>query len=165
MVLLEAAVATEIERKFLVVGSAWRTGSGIRIWQGYLNRDKARTVRVRVAGEQAFLTVKGPSIGATRAEFEYAISVSDAEQMRLLCDGPVVQKTRHMVVHGGFTWEVDAFLGENAGLVVAEIELESEEQQFAVPSWAGREVTDDPRYFNSNLASHPYSMWRELPSA
>ena len=154
-------MATEIERKFLVVGDAWRTADGTRIWQGYLNRDKDRTVRVRVAGEHAFLTVKGATKGATRAEFEYEIALADAEQMMSLCDGPVIQKVRHRVAHAGFTWEIDEFLGDNAGLVVAEIELPSEEQPFAKPTWVGREVTDDARYYNSNLAAQPYAAWRD----
>lgn len=153
-------MATEIERKFLVTDDAWRTSDGTRIWQGYLNRDKDRTVRVRVAGEHAFLTVKGATKGATRAEFEYEIALADAEQMLPLCDGPVIQKVRHRVAHAGFTWEIDEFFGDNAGLVVAEIELSSEEQPFAKPMWVGREVTDDARYFNSNLAAHPYAAWR-----
>ncbi len=154
-------MATEIERKFLVLGDAWRASEGTRIWQGYLNRDKNRTVRVRVAGEQAFLTVKGATTGATRAEFEYDIPLADAEQMLSMCDGPVIQKVRRLVQHDGFTWEVDEFFGENAGLVVAEIELQSENQQFFKPSWVGREVTEDARYYNSNLATHPYAAWRD----
>jgi adenylate cyclase len=158
-------MATEIERKFLVTGGAWRTADGTRIWQGYLNRDKARTVRVRVAGERAFLTVKGATQGLSRPEFEYAIPVADAEQLRALCDGPVIQKIRHLVVFDGFTWEVDEFLGDNAGLVVAEIELEAEGQAFAPPPWVGPEVSGDPRYTNSNLAVQPYRLWRDKPAA
>lgn len=152
-------MATEIERKFLVQGTDWHSAHGVHIWQGYLNRDKHRTVRVRVAGEQAFLTVKGVSHGATRSEFEYGIPVADAVELRLLCDGPIVEKVRRKIMHGGLTWEVDEFLGDNSGLVVAEIELESESQAFALPVWVGQEVTDDPRYFNSNLATHPYNTW------
>ncbi len=154
-------MAVEIERKFLVSGDAWRQGAALRIAQGYLNRDKQRTVRVRIAGEQAFLTIKGLSTGATRAEFEYAIPTADAEQLLALCEGPLVQKTRHTLVHGGCTWEVDEFEGDNAGLVVAEIELTSEDQPFDRPPWLGPEVTHDARYFNSSLAAHPYSQWRE----
>ncbi len=153
-------MATEIERKFLVLGDAWRVGEGRRIWQGYLSRDKNRTVRVRVAGEQAYLTVKGATTGATRAEFEYEIPMADAEQMLAMCDGPVIQKVRREFLHEGFVWEVDEFFGDNAGLVVAEIELPSEDQVFSKPVWIGLEVTDDARYYNSNLASHPYAVWR-----
>lgn len=154
-------VAIEIERKFLVEGIEWRKANGTRICQGYLNRDKDRTVRVRVAGEHAYLTVKGTTQGATRAEFEYEIPASDAEQLLTLCDGPIVQKVRRRILHGGFTWEVDEFQGENAGLVVAEIELQSEDQAFARPPWIGRDVTGDHGYFNSNLATKPYGTWRE----
>lgn len=150
---------TEIERKFLVQGTDWQTATGQRICQGYLNRDKHRTVRVRITGEQAFLTVKGISKGASRAEFEYAIPLADAEALLALCDGPLIEKIRHQVQHAGLTWEVDEFLGENAGLVVAEVELESEDQAFELPSWVSDEVTTDARYFNSSLATLPYSRW------
>ncbi|MES2183801.1 MAG: CYTH domain-containing protein [Pseudomonadota bacterium] len=156
-------MALEIERKFLVIGTAWRQGAGTRFRQGYLNRDKQRTVRVRLAGDQAFLTVKGPTQGATRSEFEYAIPLADAEAMLALCDGPLVEKIRRVVVFEGMAWEVDEFLGDNAGLVVAEIELASEDQPFARPAWLGREVTDDARYFNSNLATFPFSRWSAGP--
>lgn len=152
-------MAIEIERKFLVTGTDWRTAEPLRIAQGYLNRDKQRTVRVRIAGAQAFLTVKGVSTGASRLEFEYGIPVPDAEALLGLCDGPLVEKWRHRVTHAGLLWEVDEFLGENAGLVVAEVELSSEAQVIALPAWVGAEVTHDSRYFNSNLASQPYRRW------
>ncbi len=154
-------MATEIERKFLVTGTAWRQPDAIRFCQGYLNRDKERTVRVRLAGEQAFITIKGLTKGMTRAEFEYAIPVADAEQLLQLCHAPLINKLRHIVLHDGTRWEVDEFLDENAGLVVAEVELESEGQSFKKPDWLGQEVTDDPRYYNSNLASNPYNSWPE----
>lgn len=154
-------MAIEIERKFLVLGTDWRTASGTRICQGYLNRDKARTVRVRIAGEQAYLTVKGVNQGNTRAEFEYAIPMADAEQLLALCDGPTMDKVRHKIAHGEHVWEVDEFLGQNSGLVVAEIELASEDAVFTKPPWVGREVSDDSRYFNSQLATNPYCNWRE----
>lgn len=153
-------MATEIERKFLVNGTAWRQPHPVQFRQGYLNRDRERTVRVRVAGEQAFLTIKGLTQGISRAEFEYAIPVSDAEQLLQLCQGPLIEKARHVVVVNGTTWEVDEFFGDNAGLFVAEVELESEEQSFDRPDWLGTEVTQDPRYYNSNLATRPYSSWR-----
>jgi adenylate cyclase len=158
-------MATEIERKFLVTGSAWRTSDGQRIVQGYLNRDKARTVRVRIAGPQAFLTIKGATVGASRAEFEYPIPLADAEALLGLCDGPLIDKVRHRVALGGLLWEVDEFLGDNAGLVVAEVELVSEDQAVDLPPWVGDEVTHDHRYFNSNLASHPFSRWRDAAGA
>lgn len=152
-------MAIEIERKFLVTGTDWRQGGGTVFSQGYLNRDKARTVRVRIAGAKAFLTIKGASQGATRAEFEYEIPLADAEQLLALCEGPIIQKVRRVLVHAGSTWEVDEFEGPNAGLVVAEIELTSEDQVFERPPWLGQEVTDDVRYFNSNLATTPFSAW------
>lgn len=152
-------MATEIERKFLVVGDAWRQGAGIRYVQGYLNRDKARTVRVRIAGGQGFLTVKGPNRGAVRSEFEYPIPLADAEGLLALCDGPLIDKLRYRIPLGNHVWEVDEFLGDNAGLIVAEIELGHEDESFARPDWLGKEVTGDPRYYNSSLASHPYCTW------
>lgn len=152
-------MAIEIERKFLVTGSGWREASGVRICQGYLSRDKERTVRVRIAAARAFLTIKGSTQGATRAEFEYEIPSADAEQLLKLCVGPVIEKIRRVIVQDGATWEVDEFLGDNAGLVVAEIELQAEDQAFTRPQWLAEEVTHDPRYFNSNLSVHPYSTW------
>ncbi len=151
----------EIERKFLVVGDDWRQAPAVPYAQGYLNRDKQRTVRVRVVQDKAWLTVKGASHGATRAEFEYAIPVADAEELLALCDGPLVRKLRRVVEHAGATWEIDEFQGDNAGLVVAEIELASEDEAFEAPPWLGAEVTHDARYFNSNLAAAPFSTWKE----
>ena len=152
-------MATEIERKFLVQGTQWRQGAGVRFNQGYLNRDMERTVRVRIAGDKAHLTIKGMTRGASRLEFEYEIPVADAEQLMKLSDGPVITKNRHVIIHDGCKWEVDEFFGDNAGLVVAEIELTSPDQPFTPPPWLGMEVTDDLRYYNSSLASHPYSTW------
>ncbi len=151
----------EIERKFLVCGDGWRAqaSSHTRFSQGYLSRDPARTVRVRIAGERAFLTIKGATSGATRAEFEYAVPLADAQQLLALADGPVVEKVRHLCVVGGMTWEVDEFLGANAGLLVAEIELQSEDQVFMHPDWLGDEVTGDARYVNANLAVRPFTSW------
>ncbi len=151
----------EIERKFLVSGEGWRDAAtaSTRYSQGYLSRDPARTVRVRIAGDAAFLTIKGATQGATRAEFEYAVPLADAQQLLALCDGPVVEKIRHLCPHEGMTWEVDEFLGANAGLVVAEIELVSETQPFECPGWLGAEVTGDARYVNANLAVRPFSNW------
>jgi adenylate cyclase len=153
-------MAIEIERKFLVHGTAWKAGiAGVPYCQGYLNHDKQRTVRVRIAGNAAFLTIKGPSVGATRAEFEYPIPVADAQALLPLCDGPLIEKTRYVLQHAGTTWEVDEFGGANAGLVVAEVELTHEDQPFAKPDWLGEEVTHDARYFNSNLATVPFQVW------
>lgn len=152
-------MAVEIERKFLVTGDAWRDAPAVFYSQGYLNRDKQRTVRVRIAGEDAFLTVKGQSAGASRAEFEYPIPLWDARDLLALCEQPLVEKYRRKIVYEGFVWEVDEFLGENQGLVVAEIELPSEDTRFSIPDWVGEEVTSDVRYFNSNLAQHPFTRW------
>jgi adenylate cyclase len=151
----------EIERKFLVASEGWRREPGrvTRFSQGYLSRDPARTVRVRIAGDEAFLTIKGATTGATRAEFEYAIPVAEAQQLLALSDGPAVEKLRHLRVVDGLTWEVDEFLGANAGLVVAEIELAREDQPFTRPDWLGAEVTGDARYVNANLAVKPYAHW------
>ena len=150
----------EIERKFLVIGDAWKLGvMPEHLIQGYLNRDKLRTVRVRVANDQAWLTIKGKSEGATRAEFEYPIPLDDARQLLGLCDGPLVEKYRWRLPQGELVWEIDEFLGDNAGLVVAEIELSSEDLAFDKPGWVGAEVTDDARYFNSSLASRPFRAW------
>jgi CYTH domain-containing protein len=154
-------MGTEIERKFRVQGSQWRQGAGVRYSQGYLNRDKERTVRVRIAGPKAFLTIKGVPTGATRVEFEYEIPLADAGQLLKLSDGPIVEKNRYVIDHEGSRWEVDEFLGDNAGLVIAEIELRSEDQPFSRPEWLGGEVTGDIRYYNSSLASYPYSQWRD----
>ncbi|NCT83952.1 MAG: CYTH domain-containing protein [Comamonadaceae bacterium] len=151
----------EIERKFLVAGDGWRQPPErqTRYCQGYLSRDPARTVRVRLAGDHAFLTIKGATTGATRAEFEYEIPTADAQALLALCDDPVVEKIRHLCVVDGMTWEVDEFLGTNAGLVVAEIELQAEDQPFTRPAWLGAEVTGDARYVNANLAVRPFTRW------
>lgn len=151
----------EIERKFLVAGEGWRQPAErqTRFSQGYLSRDPARTVRVRLAGEQAFLTIKGRTVGATRAEFEYEIPVAEAQQLLQLCEGPLIDKIRHFCEFQGKTWEVDEFFGDNAGLVVAEIELASEDEVFARPAWLGAEVTGEARYYNANLAVTPYRAW------
>lgn len=151
----------EIERKFLVKNDAWRgLVTGVLYRQGYLCGVKERTVRVRVAGEKAFLTIKGLTVGAARAEYEYEIPVTDAQAMLdHLAEKPLIEKIRHKIPYGGLTWEVDEFLGDNAGLIVAEVELTGEEQSFSKPHWVGEEVSDDPRYFNSNLARHPFRQW------
>lgn len=152
----------EIERKFLVEGDAWRAlAQGVRYRQGYLNSQKERTVRVRTSGDKAFLTVKGPTSGASRLEFEYEIPLGDALVMLdELAEKPLIEKTRYRIPAGPYVWEIDEFWGGNAGLIVAEIELPSEDAPFEKPEWIGREVSDDPRYFNSNLILHPYSTWR-----
>ena len=152
-------MAIEIERKFLVSGEGWRQATPRRLAQGYLNRDKYRTVRIRIDENKAFLTVKGITSGASRAEYEYAVPLGDAEQMLAMCDGAIVEKRRHLVEEGGTRWDVDEFLGANEGLLIAEVELDSADQACAKPSWLGEEVTEDPRFFNSNLAERPWCSW------
>ena len=151
----------EIERKFLVRADTWRDGAtGTRFRQGFLSVEPERTVRIRVAGSSAWLTIKGKTVGARRSEYEYEIPRSDAEQMLdALCVRPIIDKVRYTVQVGPHTWEIDVFEGENQGLIVAEIELRAENEAFERPGWLGEEVTDDPRYFNSNLAVHPFSTW------
>jgi len=152
-------MATEIERKFLVIGDAWRIGNPTLFVQGYLNREAHATVRVRVAGDQAMLTVKGKVQGLSRAEYEYPIPMADARAMLKLCEGPLIEKKRWLWSAGDLIWEIDEFLGENAGLVVAEVELESEDQPIELPDWIGIEVSHDERYFNSNLSRVPFLDW------
>jgi len=154
-------VAKEIERKFLVSGEDWRAlARGTRYRQGYLSTVKERTVRVRTIDDRAFLTVKGVSVGATRSEYEYEIPAADADEMlNALCEKPIIEKNRYKIPLGSITWEVDEFLGVNEGLIVAEVELQSEDQSFPKPAWIGEDVTDDPRYFNANLIARPFSTW------
>ena len=151
----------EIERKFLINGDAWRMlAEGTMYRQGYLNSAKERTVRVRTVGEKAFLTIKGITVGATRAEYEYEIPFDDCNALLdNLAEKPLIEKKRYTIKQGEFTWEIDEFFGDNQGLIVAEIELTSEDQKFDKPSWIGAEVTGDPRYFNSNLIKNPFTRW------
>ena len=154
-------MGVEIERKFLLAGDAWRAlGTPELLRQGYLCAVAERTVRVRVAGTRATLTIKGRSSGATRAEWEYDIPLDDANALLdTLCERPFIEKYRRRIAHAGKVWEVDEFLGANAGLCVAEIELASEDEAFDKPDWIGAEVTHDARYFNSALMRHPFSAW------
>jgi adenylate cyclase len=155
-------MATEIERKFLVNGDSWRDAvlSQERIMQGYLANNQNATVRVRVKGAHAFLTIKGAAQGISRSEYEYPIPVEDAEAMLAeLAVSPAIDKVRYRVRHGDQVWELDVFAGDNAGLVMAELELEHEDQPYDRPDWAGTEVSGDPRYYNVNLARHPYKHW------
>ena len=154
-------MGVEIERKFLLQGDAWRgLGQPVLLRQGYLSSARERVVRVRIEGEQAMLTIKGANVGATRGEWEYPIPLADAaELLDGLCEQPLIEKYRHRIEHAGMVWEVDEFLGANAGLVVAEIELASEDQPFDKPDWVGAEVSGDARYYNANLIRHPFSQW------
>ena len=160
----------EIERKFLVAGDAWRAAAHevVAMAQGYLNdlamveggAQKA-SVRVRIEGDNAYLNLKSRERGRTRQEFNYPIPVDEARSLLALCVGGLIDKRRHYVRHPGHLWEVDEFLGDNAGLVVAEIELQPADETFAMPDWAGRQATDALRYYNLALASRPYSQWAE----
>lgn len=158
-------MATEIERKFQVVGTRWRqiVDGGKRYLQGYVASTEAgATVRVRMAGDTGKLTIKGPTVGVSRAEFEYTIPTPDALAMlETLCAPPLIEKTRYTVQVGRHEWVIDEFGGANAGLVMAEIELESEDEPFERPDWIGAELSDDPRYFNAALARHPWSTWKD----
>lgn len=151
----------EIERKYLVVGDDYRrSGTPVRIVQGYICSSPERVVRVRIKGDRAFLTIKDATVGFSRHEFEYQIPVADAEVMlQSICTQPVIDKTRWIVPAGGYLWEVDEFHAENDGLVVAEIELECADEVFPLPAWVGKEVTGVERYYNACLFSHPYSAW------
>jgi adenylate cyclase len=151
----------EIERKFLVKGTAWKAqAAGTLYRQGYLSSVKERTVRVRIAGEKGSLTIKGVSKGVTRTEFEYGIPVDEAAAMLDgLCERPLIEKTRYVAESGGYTWEIDEFHGDNDGLIVAEVELQSPDEKPPLPEWVGEEVSSDPRYFNSNLVRKPFKTW------
>lgn len=155
-------MAREIERKFLVIGNAWRRlAPGVLFRQGYLNNDKNRTVRIRTMGNKAALTVKGPTVGIERAEFEYEIPFADCERMLdSLALRPLIEKTRYRIPYAGFIWEVDEFHGVNNGLIIAEIELPEADTPFEKPDWIGVEVSGDARYYNSSLISAPYSKWK-----
>ena len=152
-------MGTEIERKFLVRGDEWRRYDGVSMRQGYLARERDYSVRVRLAGDKGTVTIKSGTDTLKRAEFEYGIPAADAAELLKLCRH-TIEKTRRVVDVGGTKWEVDEFGGENAGLIVAEVELDSEEQVFNKPSWIGEEVTHDSRYLNSELSAHPFNAWK-----
>ena len=156
----------EIELKFLVASDDWpRAPRPVRIDQGYLSTDPDRVVRVRLRDDEAFLTVKGRATGGVRREFEYPVPAAHARDMLELCGARRVTKDRHVVEVDGFTWEIDHFLGDNAGLIVAEVEVDREERlsevRRSLPAWVGDEVTEDPRFANSELALRPYGTWSD----
>lgn len=156
-------MAKEIEHKFLVKGDAWRQlAKGTHYRQGYLNSTKERTVRIRTIDDKAFMTVKGPTVGLTRMEFEYEIPHADCVTMlENLAEKPIIEKARYKIPQGDLTWEIDEFFGVNEGLIVAEIEVPDENTVFEKPEWVGEEVSDDPRYFNSSLVKHPFTTWEK----
>ena len=173
-------MAREIERKFLLKSDAWRSQvrESRKMSQGYLASGGNVSVRVRVAGDEAWLNIKaggfvatamdggsapnaGSFLGPSRAEYEYPLPIDEARELLALAEGPLIEKTRHFVEHAGHTWEIDEFAGDNAGLVVAELELDREDADFARPPWLGVEVTELRRYYNVCLVTHPYSAWNE----
>jgi adenylate cyclase len=158
-------MAIEIERKFLLRNESWRAyvSHSVIYKQGYLSSQATSSIRVRISDKQAWLNIKSATIGTQRAEYEYEIPLADANEILAnLCLRPVIEKTRHFVTHDNHLWEIDEFDGENSGLIVAEIELQSVDEFFVKPDWLGDEVTQDVRYYNNNLAREPYSQWREI---
>lgn len=156
-------MGVEIERKFLLSGDGWKNRvEGDTIRQGYLSTDHDRVVRVRIMNQDAFIAIKSSTDGLFRNEWEYPIPLVDAEDMLTrLCIRPLIEKNRYRIPYEGMVWEVDEFFGENTGLLIAEIELDSVDQAFTLPEWVGKEVTDDPRYYNTNLMRNPYQAWEK----
>jgi CYTH domain-containing protein len=154
-------MGVEIEKKFLVMGSDWKSlAAGTIYRQGYLKSGHGCTVRIRIAGEKGYLTIKGPVVGAARPEYEYEIPLLDADEiLETLCDKPLIEKKRYKIPIAEHVWEVDEFFGENDGLVIAEIELERADEVFEKPEWIGKEVTGVPRYYNASLVNHPFKKW------
>jgi adenylate cyclase len=155
-------MAQEIERKFLVIGDSWKNhvSRSVHYQQGYLCGNTRSSIRVRVSDESGYLNIKSATLGVRREEFEYPVPLPDARRMlELLCEGPLIEKTRHFVEYRGHVWEVDVFEGQNRGLVVAEVELSSEDETFERPDWIGEEVSHDARYYNTSLVRHPYIRW------
>lgn len=156
-------MATEIEHKFLLATDSWRAqvSRSEHFVQGYLTSAPESSIRIRICGQQAWLNIKSATIGKQRLEFEYAIPLPDAEQIVAnLCRKPLVEKIRHFIECAGHTWEIDEFSGDNAGLIVAEIELSAADETFPKPEWLGEEVTHELRYYNNNLVLHPYNTWK-----
>lgn len=161
-------MATEIERKYLVLDDGWRehADTGQRVRQGYLAGSSRCSARVRVAGDHASLNFKGMTLAVSRREFEYEVPLADAKEMLdHLCTGPLIEKVRYRVPHGDHVWEIDCFEGDNAGLVVAEIELTDPDESFAIPEWVGREVSDKARYYNVCLIDYPFCEWSDAERA
>jgi adenylate cyclase len=159
-------MAVEIERKFLVTSNAWQAGAtGTAYRQGYLVAGREMTVRVREGGGRAYLTLKAAGDTLARAEFEYEIPVADAAFMfQKLCTSPLIEKTRYEVPFAGHSWEIDVFHGANDGLIIAEVELDREDEAVDLPPWVGREVTGDSRYYNACLTKSPYREWKSGPA-
>ncbi len=153
----------EIERKFLVKNDSWKkeVSNSFSLKQGYLSSNPDRTVRIRITEQSAFLTIKSKSQGISRQEFEYTIPLNEAKELLLLCEKPIIEKIRYLVKIESHTWEIDVFEGENKGLTIAEIELSDENEEFEIHAWIGKEVSDDSRYFNSNLIACPFNSWEK----
>jgi adenylate cyclase len=156
-------MGTEIERRFLVISDAWKENAeGVTYRQGFLTRDKERTVRVRVAGDKGFITIKGKTRkDGSKPEYEYEIPAAEAEELLEMCLPGRIKKQRHKIPHKGHLWEVDVFKGDNKGLTIAEIELSSPEETFAIPDWVGEEVTGDSRFSNASLSKKPWNAWKK----
>lgn len=156
-------MAIEIERKFKVANNDWRKGaSGSLLKQGYISHARDGSIRVRIEGSKALLTIKGGAVGASRLEFEYDIPLTDAETMlMILCKKPIIEKIRYRIPFGGHTFEVDEFMGDNLGLIIAEAELKDETELLELPNWIGEEVTGDPKYYNANLIENPFRNWKD----
>ena len=155
-------MATEIERKFLILNDNWRkeADDGVHMIQGYMGSNEKSSIRIRVNGERANLNIKSKTIGIQRSEYDYDIPLDEAKEMLdALCDTPLIEKTRYHVMHDGHKWEIDVFAGDNEGLVVAELELSSPDEEFSMPDWAGKDVSEDPRYYNICLVTNPYKNW------
>lgn len=155
-------MATEIERKFLIVNDNWRKNinTSIHMIQGYMGSNEKCSIRIRVNGETANLNIKSKTIGIQRSEYDYPIPMDEAREMlESLCDKPLIEKTRYLVQHDRHQWEIDVFEGANEGLIVAELELESANESFTKPDWAGEDVSEDPRYYNICLVTNPYKNW------
>jgi len=155
-------MATEIERKFMIINDHWREDAdeGMPIIQAYMGSNDKSSIRIRIQGEQANLNIKSKTLGIERSEYEYAIPLTEAKEMlENLCDRPFIEKTRYHVIHDHHKWEIDVFAGDNEGLIVAELELASADEVFSLPDWIGKEVSDDPRYYNICLVTHPYNKW------
>ncbi len=157
-------MAVEIERKFLLKNDKWRdhVTKSVHFKQGYFTTNKKSSIRIRIAGNKASLNIKSATLGITRNEYDYLIPLKDAEEMlELLCNKPLLEKTRHYLVYEGLEWEIDEFMGDNQGLIVAEIELKDSSQTFPRPEWIGEDVSDDPRYYNVCLTTYPYKDWNK----
>ena len=155
-------MANEIERKYLIINDAWKAlaDDGMQIIQGYMGSNEKSSIRIRINGDKANLNIKSKTIGIKRSEYDYKIPLKEAKEMlETLCDKPLIEKTRYHVKHENNVWEIDVFAGENEGLIVAEIELDATDETFNLPDWIGEEVSNDPRYYNICLVTHPFKQW------